>query len=419
MRTVVVSAMRLGSTAGALSFAIATWGITSSATEGNPALPPANQGTRNLGLDVVRALAISLVLVCHWSGAISWWLGLHWPQLVAVSGFFGVELFFALSGFLIGTLLLELLERDPSLRGWWRFMVRRWMRTLPLYGLCLAAMALLWRPEGSLPAYLVQYGSLTQNLLWPMPKGDWFGVSWSLSVEEWFYLLFSACLIGSVALTGRLTACTWGVIALFIIVPTILRWEVPDSAEWDDHMRKVVALRLDAITYGVAIAKLYRDRSLLMRWPALLLIAGLAIIVEQWFEPIPLSLLPVHVQRVFYLTSAPLAFSLCLPAALRVRRLPSAFAWLARRLSAQAYPLYLVHLVLIDAVSMGHLRFGLSPVVCVVASGVLVFGVSHILHNWCEVPIMIRRPKQYSSPLNPSRQPPARVVQGEGVYAPK
>jgi peptidoglycan/LPS O-acetylase OafA/YrhL len=164
-----------------------------------------DRGTRNLGLDVVRAVAVSMVLITHWGAVISWWIGLQWPRIIALSGFFGVELFFALSGFLIGLLLLELIERDASAHGWWRFMMRRWLRTLPLYGLCLAGLAIFWRPAGNLLAYLAHYGTLTQNLLWSMPDDNWFGVSWSLSVEEWFYLLFSVLLVGSVALTGQRT----------------------------------------------------------------------------------------------------------------------------------------------------------------------------------------------------------------------
>ena len=374
-----------------------------------------DQNTRNLGLDIARASAISLVLVSHWGGPISWWFGFSWPQRVSVSGFFGVELFFALSGFLIGRLLLELIERDPGARGWWLFMVRRWMRTLPLYGLVLAGHALFWPPAGNLAIYLATYGTFTQNLLWSMPQDNWFGVSWSLSVEEWFYLLFSVLLIGSVALTRRPNACIWGLIALFIIVPTILRWHVSDAANWDNDLRKVALLRLDAITYGVVIAKLCRDRDLTGAWPILMLAAGLAIIVEQWFEPFSRALLPQHAMRVFDLTSAPLAFALCLPAALRVRRLPSVLTWLLRRLSARAYAIYLVHLVVLDATSTWHVRFGLPGIACIAISVFLVFGLSETLHRWIEVPIMLRRPKQYPSRFDPARQQvPPQLSNGSG-----
>ena len=51
--------------------------------------------------------------------------------------------------------------------------------------------------------YAVLYGTLTQDLLaWPMPEDNWFGVSWSLTIEEWFYLLFSAIFLLSARLSG-------------------------------------------------------------------------------------------------------------------------------------------------------------------------------------------------------------------------
>jgi Type III restriction enzyme, res subunit len=57
---------------------------------------------RNTGLDVVRATAIGLVLLAHWGGLIFWWLAIPWTRVLDLAGYFGVELFFALRGFLIG-----------------------------------------------------------------------------------------------------------------------------------------------------------------------------------------------------------------------------------------------------------------------------------------------------------------------------
>jgi peptidoglycan/LPS O-acetylase OafA/YrhL len=219
-------------------------------------LRPTGKDARNVGLDCARATAIGLVLLCHWGEAASHWFGFYWPPIVgAMSGFLGVELFFALSGFLVGSLLLELIERDPSLLSWWRFMVRRWLRTLPLYFFCVGALALLWPPRGDRDTHLLSYATFTQNLLWPMPQDNWFNVSWSLSIEEWFYILFSALLVGVVALTGRRRGCAWGVIALFVAAPTLLRWQTIAAAGQNAaHLREIVALRLDAITYGVVVA---------------------------------------------------------------------------------------------------------------------------------------------------------------------
>ena len=363
--------------------------------------PPMSNATphgvsRNIGLDLVRAVAIVSVLLSHWTGSAAWWLGYAVPPgLVAPPGFLGVELFFALSGFLIGTQLLELIERDPTLGGWWRFMMRRWIRTLPLYWLCVAALAVALPPQGATLTTLAAYASLTQNLLWPMPVGEWFAVSWSLSVEEWFYLLFSALLIGAVALSGRRETCLWVILGGFVVIPTLLRWSVPDSIDWGPGLRKVALFRLDAMSYGVVVAKLWRDRTPLARRPFVLAALGGAIILIQLFAPLRAMTPQPHIVRVFYLSSAPLAFALCLPAATSLHQLPRWLTAAVTTLSVQSYALYLVHLTVIDAVSDAHLRLGLAGTVCVPLSVVAVFGLAYALNRWVELPLMARRPRQY------------------------
>jgi peptidoglycan/LPS O-acetylase OafA/YrhL len=336
------------------------------------------------------------VLLSHWSEAASRWFGVRWsPVLVSITGSLGVELFFALSGFLIGRLLLELIERDPTLRGWWRFMARRWLRTLPLYLVWLVVLALLWPPAEHLPSYLLEYGTFTQNLMWPMPRDGWFNVSWSLGVEEWFYLLFSALLIGGTALTRRKTTCMWGAIVLFVAVPTALRWHFTGPVGFD-QIRGITVLRLDAIVFGVAIAALCRDLNPLAARPALLAAIGAAVIVEQWFQPFSLNWIAPHAFHVFFFTVPALGFALCLPAAARIRRLPPTVAWAVRLLSSQSYALYLVHFTMLAAVTAAQTTYGLAGTSCLAISVVAIFGLSYGLHNWIEAPIMARRPKQYA-----------------------
>src|SRR5260370_1507541 len=92
--------------------------------------PTRDEVSRNFGLDVVRAVAISGVLVAHFTDVTAIPMGARAPVLIALLGN-GVELFFALSGFLIGGLLMDIAK--PSLRAWTLFMIRRWMRPLPTY----------------------------------------------------------------------------------------------------------------------------------------------------------------------------------------------------------------------------------------------------------------------------------------------
>ena len=137
-----------------------------------------NLRARLAGPDVVRCIAILSVLICH-EGTImlSWW---HRPLPVhlAYLGFYGVMLFFVLSGFLIGTIMIDLLDANASLRGWGVFLVRRWLRTLPAYyaWLLLVLVPLAYfGPYGVtwdeakrvLPFYL----SMTQNLMYRPVSG--------------------------------------------------------------------------------------------------------------------------------------------------------------------------------------------------------------------------------------------------------
>ena len=160
------------------------------------------------GLDAIRSAAILMVVVCHFGIMFSDWFGAVCPPAVALSGFFGVELFFVLSGFLVGRLLVDVIDAGVTWRAWAVFMTRRWLRTLPLYFLWLAVLAVVWRPYFWLPGTqpllraLPYFMTMTQNLAWPMVE-NWFGVSWSLSVEEWFYIGFSSVLLAGVALVGR------------------------------------------------------------------------------------------------------------------------------------------------------------------------------------------------------------------------
>ena len=83
--------------------------------------------TRNLGLDVVRSIAILLVMGCHYGNTFLFWLGVQDPQRYgAAPGFYGVELFFVLSGFLIGRILLNIATTRPTGEQLLVFLTRRW-----------------------------------------------------------------------------------------------------------------------------------------------------------------------------------------------------------------------------------------------------------------------------------------------------
>jgi len=174
-------------------------------------------GERAIGLDIVRSIAILLVMVSHYTNNVSFWFGIKPSNRVFFSGDLGVELFFALSGFLIGRILLDIADRDPSWRNLRVFLVRRWMRTLPLYWLWLIVIALAYPPAAHLGAYLLRFGTLTQNLDRPMTNDFWYAVSWSLTIEEWFYILFGV----GVILATRLIRRPWAFWIPLLVLLTV------------------------------------------------------------------------------------------------------------------------------------------------------------------------------------------------------
>src|SRR5262249_26393683 len=124
--------------------------------------PASTQRQRYLGLDVLRASAIVLVLIAHFVDRATF-VHLHYTPLpLLLSGHFGVELFFVLSGFLIGNLLLDILARRPTVPAWAIFMCRRVMRTLPAYFAWLLILVAT-KSLGQTAPYVLEYFTLTQN----------------------------------------------------------------------------------------------------------------------------------------------------------------------------------------------------------------------------------------------------------------
>ncbi|MGZ3708727.1 MAG: acyltransferase family protein, partial [Bdellovibrionota bacterium] len=176
---------------------------------------PRSAPHRIFGLDILRAFAIAAVVYGHYQEI----LGSPFPSLPYFDGVIGVELFFVLSGFLIGGIVLSALRsgRFQGITGVQDFWHRRWYRTFPNYFLFLAlAAGLQWSTVSG--ADLLRYVSFTQNFAWKMPV--FFAVSWTLAIEEWFYILLPLLVIGLRA-AGLGWKKTFGFSALLLLGASI------------------------------------------------------------------------------------------------------------------------------------------------------------------------------------------------------
>src|SRR6266542_7101735 len=137
---------------------------------------------RQPGLDLLRALAIIVVVIYH--AALS---GFKLPGRVDRFGWIGVDLFFVLSGYLIGGQLLAPLARGNKI-NLGRFFARRVLRIIQAYFTVLAIYFLLpsWREYPDMSQPLWKFLLSVQNIA--LHGGTAFSHAWSLAVEDQFYL---------------------------------------------------------------------------------------------------------------------------------------------------------------------------------------------------------------------------------------
>jgi peptidoglycan/LPS O-acetylase OafA/YrhL len=206
------------------------------------------------GLDLLRAAAILLVLMSHYMGFVS-----HAPTFGVVGkvGWAGVDLFFVLSGYLIGNQLLAPAARgEPlSLKA---FFVRRLLRTLPNYYVVLAVYWLFPGPPlgGSSMAEPWRFLTFTQNF--GLAYGQTFTHSWSLCIEEQFYVLLPLVVL-ALARIGFPVRLAWGLLVGGIVAGMATRAAAYALNGHDAFSAEVYYssfCRADELLPGVAIALL-------------------------------------------------------------------------------------------------------------------------------------------------------------------
>ncbi len=355
---------------------------------------------RVFGLDLMRALAILFVVIAHGSMLEKANTGFPWIRLMD-----GVELFFVLSGFLIGGILIKIFLKSPSfgIKTMGNFWIRRWFRTLPNYYLVLI-----------LNIVVVYFGLIKEDFSqvnWKFflflqnfsgPFTGFFWESWSLSIEEWFYLLFPL-ILGIVYFSFNRFRINrkhlfLGAILIFLIIPFLLRFFIASRFDVDQFwlgtkIYKVVIYRLDGIALGLLAAFIKHWYPLTWhKYRNVCFISGILIcfiILYTTWAPNDFS------TKVFKILFQSIGCCLLLPKFDSMKKAPVIVVKVFTHISLISYSMYLLNLALVSEVIQSNFppegplsAWGLYLIYWF---AVIVF--STLLYKYYELPLMNLRDK--------------------------
>jgi peptidoglycan/LPS O-acetylase OafA/YrhL len=355
-------------------------------------------------LDVIRAIAVLSVVLYHVHGGI----------FDALHGFRGVTVFFVLSGYLITTLCLREEDRRGALdvRG---FVIRRVFRILPLYYVVLAVyvvLVLMLHLDSRTAAFrhaLPWYLTYLQE--WPIihggVQGTPLGVSWSLGIEEKFYVVWPVLAFVLLRARRGRAALSAGIAAAIVVVSIVQ--PVPTGQ---------LLVHYTSIMAGAVLAfVLHRPRSyerlrFLGRPPVC---AALAVVVALlWVAPTPelAEFVPVPDIPIFVIPVALLLGGLVTagPALARIAS-PAPLVHVGRL----SYAIYLTHQIFLNGADRvlpaglhGPARAALTLLIAVPVTLV----VCELLHRLIERPMIraghrLGRPRPLPGPSAQSRAEPA------------
>ena len=217
-----------------------------------------NPERRYFGFDIVRAFSVILVMHMHFLQMVAGIIGLDYQKIPFPDP---VDMFFVCSGFLIGYHHLKDVHKLDKITPKYtaRFLVMRWVRTLPSYYFILTILVLLTILVTKKVDIPVENYLFTHNLFNYHVK--FYSETWTISIEEWFYFSFPFIFYFITAVLKLSKKRSFIIIVLlYIIVCNFLKiyyyYHVfPDHSFLQYAMfKEIVVLRMDTIAVGLLAA---------------------------------------------------------------------------------------------------------------------------------------------------------------------
>ena len=190
-------------------------------------------------LDLFRGFCGYGVAVCHF------YAFLFKSATYEYISFLFVDMFFVLSGFVLYPQLTKIYNNKKNLKI---FYMRRWLRTLPIFFIALITFSIVFQ---NFNYDTLKYLFFIQKIYPDFLTSDYMAIAWSLSIEEWFYLLFPIFLIffNKLNIEKIFVYC---LVVLYVFKVIFLLGD-----EDSNFYRTGTFLRLDAILFGTIVAHYY------------------------------------------------------------------------------------------------------------------------------------------------------------------
>jgi peptidoglycan/LPS O-acetylase OafA/YrhL len=363
---------------------------------------------RVLGLDILRITASLSIILFHGNLAAAFGKNIATSVLKA-NGYLAVDIFFVLSGWL---LTRQVLRMRGSFKGSiglaTRFWARRWARIIPPYWFMLMLLVVAHPlvdhrdyPLSFTVPELIKHALFLQTFI----GQNFYGVSWSLVTEEWFYLSLPFVVL----LAAR--ARSWRLVAIFglaaLLVPTAIRAVLlANPAGWD-----AVLVTPQARGEGLIVGALLAAASLSVPWWEREVMARRRMLFSLGLVLLAVNLVAGLGGSHFYHLLGGLTFNLSLGLLLPLMsqlRWPQAapiFAVMAvAYLSELTYPLYLLHAVI--KVHWAQVYGPMKLAYAMLALGSLFLAAS-LLHLGIERPFLAWRDRHDGARSRPALEPVA------------
>ena len=350
--------------------------------------------SRNPGLDILRSLCLFFVIIQHsfmFTDAFYPKFRMFW-----VISHSALDLFFTLSGFLIGGIIEKKYRESGSLhlRDIFKFYKRRWFKTIPMY--CFTILICLILSNLGL-YYAKDFSWKFVFFLQNLSRADFNFLphTYSLTIEEWFYIFFPLGILLLLKLFPKSKKNPIViVIATWITIGFVARLIVHFSGiqDWDTEVRKVIITRLDATIYGVLyyFIQLHFSKFLKNNRIKLLLIACTLYLVCTYILAKKYSL---FFNNVVYYSLVPFITMFVLPFFVHLRldkHLENGFTFI----SLASYSIYIIHLPLLYVI-LGLIKptSGYESLLYLIGVIFLVIFIGSLFYKTIEKPIMYLRDK--------------------------